>query len=284
MYDWDYITINVIEPGAPLTVSADGPGLGDGYETLVGEPVQLSGYAYGGDGVYYWSWDFGDGSAGSNIQNPTHVYDAPGTYTVTLTVTSSGETASDTAEVVVYDVEELLVNVGHDLDTIVGIDNLFSVSVKGGRAPYSYLWDFGDGATSTVASPVHVFTNLGEYVVEVTVTDSLGKSKSDKSMVSVVEDTTIEQCEILSVSGGLGIKASISSGDEPVDWSIDVDGGIVLLGGHNSGNIPEKSEQTIQIPLTFGFGKVEITVTANNLIEKRTAYLVGPFFLGVREI
>ncbi len=283
MYDWDYVTIHVLEPGAPLTVSADGPGL-SGYETLVGDPVQLFGQAYGGDGVYTWSWDFGDDSAGSSIQNPTHAYDAPGTYTATLTVTSGSETASDTAEVVVYDVEELLVNVGHDLDTIVGIDNLFTVSVKGGRAPYSYLWNFGDGATSTVANPVHVFTSPGEYVVEVTLTDSLGKSKSDKSMVSVVEDTTIEQCEILSVSGGFGVKVSISSGDEPVDWSIDVDGGIVLLGGHNSGNIPKKSEQAVQIPLTIGFGKVDITVTVNDLVEKRSAFLLGPFFLGVREI
>ncbi len=32
-----------------------------------------------------WSWDFGDGSAAATVQNPTHTYAAPGTYSVTLT-------------------------------------------------------------------------------------------------------------------------------------------------------------------------------------------------------
>ena len=32
-----------------------------------------------------WSWDFGDGNS-SNIQNPTHIYNAPGNYLVTLTL------------------------------------------------------------------------------------------------------------------------------------------------------------------------------------------------------
>jgi len=41
-----------------------------------------------------WAWDFGDG-AGSSLQNPSHTYDAPGTYTVTLTVANSG--GSDSA-------------------------------------------------------------------------------------------------------------------------------------------------------------------------------------------
>lgn len=36
-----------------------------------------------------WEWDFGDGS-GSTAQNPTHVYSAPGQYTVKLTTTSAG--------------------------------------------------------------------------------------------------------------------------------------------------------------------------------------------------
>lgn len=38
-----------------------------------------------------WLWDFGDGS-GSDLQNPTHTYQFPGTYTVTLYVyTASAE-------------------------------------------------------------------------------------------------------------------------------------------------------------------------------------------------
>ena len=38
-----------------------------------------------------WNWDFGDGSQ-STLQNPSHTYPVPGTYTVSLTVTGSGGT------------------------------------------------------------------------------------------------------------------------------------------------------------------------------------------------
>lgn len=42
-----------------------------------------------------WSWDFGDGST-STAQLPHHVYDTPGTYTVSLTVTNASGTDTRT--------------------------------------------------------------------------------------------------------------------------------------------------------------------------------------------
>lgn len=37
-----------------------------------------------------YSWDFGDGSPGDLRQNPSHVYTAPGTYAVTVTISEDG--------------------------------------------------------------------------------------------------------------------------------------------------------------------------------------------------
>jgi immune inhibitor A len=48
----------------------------------------------GGNGVYSYSWDFGDQSSVSTAKNPTHEFSSSGTYTVTVTVT---DTASNTA-------------------------------------------------------------------------------------------------------------------------------------------------------------------------------------------
>ena len=47
----------------------------------------------GGNGVYSYSWDFGDQSSISTAKNPTHEFSSSGTYTVTVTVT---DTASNT--------------------------------------------------------------------------------------------------------------------------------------------------------------------------------------------
>lgn len=46
-----------------------------------------SGGAAGVPGLDGWAWDFGDGSANGTTQNPSHTYNAPGTYDVTLTIT-----------------------------------------------------------------------------------------------------------------------------------------------------------------------------------------------------
>ncbi|HEX6139532.1 MAG TPA: PKD domain-containing protein [Candidatus Limnocylindria bacterium] len=43
-----------------------------------------------GCAVSGWVWDFGDGSAISTLQNPTHIYTRNGLFQVTLTVTSPG--------------------------------------------------------------------------------------------------------------------------------------------------------------------------------------------------
>src|SRR5690606_11613428 len=43
-----------------------------------------------------YNWDFGDGTGNSAVANPGHVYNAPGTYTVTLTVSNSAGTDVET--------------------------------------------------------------------------------------------------------------------------------------------------------------------------------------------
>ena len=56
-------------------------------------------------------------------------------------------------------------------DSSVDEDIVFSSNVSGGDMPYTYLWDFGDGATSTAENPTHTYTATGTYDVVLTVTD-----------------------------------------------------------------------------------------------------------------
>ncbi|GLX79801.1 collagenase [Thalassotalea insulae] len=49
----------------------------------------------------------------------------------------------------------------------------------------SYLWDFGDGTTSTLANPSHSYTQAGEYNVSLKVTDNQGAHHSDLTTVTI---------------------------------------------------------------------------------------------------
>lgn len=48
--------------------------------------------------IVNWNWDFGDESAGSTATNPSHTYEAAGTYRVTLTVTDDGGATATRAQ------------------------------------------------------------------------------------------------------------------------------------------------------------------------------------------
>ena len=49
----------------------------------------------------------------------------------------------------------------------------------------SYLWDLGDGSTSTEANPRHSYAKAGTYTIKLTVTDATGKQTSFEDSVNV---------------------------------------------------------------------------------------------------
>lgn len=89
--DSEMCTVTVEEPPAPasiVSVSADE----ESFQLCEPTEVDFRANVRGDEPVDY-EWNFGDGST-SEASNPSHVYDTPGTYTVTLTVTN--EVGSDT--------------------------------------------------------------------------------------------------------------------------------------------------------------------------------------------
>ncbi len=54
----------------------------------------------------------------------------------------------------------------------------FTAEVSGGFAPYSYLWDFGDGETSVEKLPSHSYKKAGPYSITLKVTDDKGYANS----------------------------------------------------------------------------------------------------------
>ncbi|MBN1618225.1 PKD domain-containing protein, partial [Candidatus Dojkabacteria bacterium] len=141
------------------------------------------------EGIISWSWDFGDGTT-STVQNPTHNFHV-GTYTVSLTVGESdgdNDTETKTAYIIVARPANKvpIADAGGPYNGIEGITISFdgSNSSDSDGTIVSYLWDFGDGQTSTDQNPTHIYVQNGTYPVALTVTDD--DSATDTGITSAV--------------------------------------------------------------------------------------------------
>lgn len=90
-----------------------------------------------------------------------------------------------------------------------------------------------------------------------------------------------EYSPIKEVRGGLSISAALSSDENPLNWSITVDGK-TLFGGKFNGTIPPYSYKIVRLGFAIGVGKVNITITANDFKKYYSAFMFGPFFSNVR--
>ncbi|PKQ22127.1 MAG: cell surface protein, partial [Actinobacteria bacterium HGW-Actinobacteria-5] len=122
--------------------------------------------------VASYLWNFGDGGS-STLAEPTHSYAAAGTYSVTLTVTDN-EGGTDTATQNVTAIANQLPTASFtSVVSKQSVSFTSSASDPDGTVA-SYLWDFGDGGTSTLANPGHTYASVGTFQVSLTVTDDNG--------------------------------------------------------------------------------------------------------------
>jgi gliding motility-associated-like protein len=125
--------------------------------------------------IISWAWDFGDGNT-STVQNPTHTYATPGTYTVTLTVTTDKGCVSVvlSQQITVYSKPnaDFLVPEVCLSDTWAQFTDLSTATPP--DVVTAWAWDFGDGGTSTLQNPQHSYTAVGSYNVTLTVTTNRG--------------------------------------------------------------------------------------------------------------
>jgi PKD repeat protein len=125
-----------------------------------------------GGGVTVWKWDFGDKTSGT-VQNPAHTYTKPGIYSVTLITSNEFGSGQIT--------KSSLINAGvapdaeYIAETREG-DPPLTVRFRDFSSghPLTWLWSFGDGATSTEKDPVHIYTKEGSYTTQLYVANAFG--------------------------------------------------------------------------------------------------------------
>ena len=133
-----------------------------------------------------WAWDFPGGNPTSSTeQNPSIVYDQPGTYEVSLTVTNSfGENTLTQTNYI-------------EVGTVPSVD--FDYEDTGNGATYdftnnsvngtSYFWEFGDGGTSEEVNPTYTYETPGEYTVTLQVTNDCGTVTTEQVIVIIFTST-----------------------------------------------------------------------------------------------
>ncbi|MBK7872748.1 MAG: PKD domain-containing protein [Saprospiraceae bacterium] len=124
--------------------------------------------------IVSWKWDFGDGNT-SNAQNPTHTYASTGVFFVKLTVRTA-DCTSTTSMIVFVDPNAIYENECNALFLPLLYVDSMQVFFRNLSSPdaVAFLWNFGDGSTSTERDPFHTYGSADTYEVSLTATTANG--------------------------------------------------------------------------------------------------------------
>lgn len=187
--DTSTVTINVAtENEAPVAKANANPKSGTA-------PLTVSfnaGSSTDDNGIQSYSWDFKDGDSSSQ-KNPQHTFTEAGTYVVQLTIEDEeGLENTDTVTITVDAAPNNEAPIAKINATPLSGDAPLEVSFTGSNSSddtgiEKYSWNFKDGGNSSGTNPDHTFTEAGEYLVELTVTDEDGLSDKASVTISVNE-------------------------------------------------------------------------------------------------
>jgi PKD repeat protein len=147
--------------------------------------------------VTSWTWSFGDGdTTGRHERNPRHIYNSPGLFSVTLQ--ASNPYASDYLTIPDYIHVYECPAADFDADSTCGEVPLpVTFSDLSGGVVRDWFWDFGDGATSLLPNPMHVYRTPGIYDVTLSISgpggaDTLAKQDFIDALPSFVVLTSFD--------------------------------------------------------------------------------------------
>ncbi|XP_021106964.1 polycystin-1 isoform X5 [Heterocephalus glaber] len=118
---------------------------------------------------YHYTWDFGiEDTAPTRAWGPEAImiYQDPGSYLVTVTVSNNVSAANDSALVEVQEpmvVTGIRVNSSHVLE----LQQPYLFSAMGHGHPTTYLWELGDGTQLEGPEVTHIYNSMGDFTVRV---------------------------------------------------------------------------------------------------------------------
>ncbi len=183
-----------------------------------------------------YTWDFGDG-INSTDEDPVHVFDGPGTYTVQLVAEDQCGTREKSFEVELAQCNEVIADFSNAADA-------YSVNFSNNSVgSNSYLWDFGDGiGTSSDENPTYTYSQLGNYDVQLISHDGCDA------------DTLTQRIQLMPlnthIAPSLTIHPNPSNGIIALGFGQGFSGEVQLMG--LNGAILKRANVAGELELTFG--------------------------------
>lgn len=217
--------------------------------------------------IVSFAWRFGDGTTGAGLA-PTHVYAAPGSFAVELTVVDeSGASGSVSRTVDVTD--------GTNLPPVAS----FTAECNGSTCTFdasgswdpdgpiaSYNWNFGDGTDGFGHHVTHTYAAAGTYNVTLTVTDHHGATSARTASVTVLAALHIGDLDgakdVQKKSWIASVNITVHDGGHRAAVNARVDG---LWSSGDSGSCFVDSHGTCTIATYIPISKPSVTFTVQSV-------------------
>jgi len=287
------VTVEIVEGGPVADAGPD--------RTVIGMSAVLDGSGSfdpnGGPITYAWSAENALGQAltgafdDPTLEQPTFAPTPDGAFTVTLTVTktSDGQTAADSAAVVLTDPSDLLpvADAGPDLVGRVGEP----VTLQGGASadpegePLDYSWETLSAPEQVsisdvgAATPSFTPSTSGTFVFELTVAVAGAESKPDTVTVTVIDDLgSAVQRAPAAVARAIGLERSVFLEDDPDVSSDDPPTFVFEDGVEREGSVVDVADEPADDPAPGDVdGMIEVRIVVGGAL---TATVYAPAVTG----
>ncbi len=192
-----------------------------------------------GDGVWDTPW-----SRGKVAQ---HQYDDPGNYTVALEVRDPGGATNVTqGSLTVLPLPLALSVIPSVHQGTAPFTITFSAYASGGKRPYAYSWDFGDGTTGKGPTATHAYSRQGTFKIRLLATDALGNQATAVAAAKVFGPVAVAVSADVNtgtVPLTLALRALPTGGQPPITYHWDF--------GDGSESTAETPYHTYRVPGNF---------------------------------
>ena len=251
----DEITIQLSEiPTANFT--------SDKTTVLINEDIQFTDSTLGNPST--WRWEFGDGIT-SDEQNPVHTYYEEGSYTVSLFVSnSSGSDSITKTDYITVHKRPIALFTASSTNLAVG--EIITFTDQSLNNPTSWLWDFGNGDTSTDQNPTYAYNEVGTYTIALTVSNEYGDNTNTKSGYITIgrapdAEFSATPTEITEV---MNVEFTDESLNTPTSWNWDFGDGSSSTEQNPIHTYYDAGTYTVELTVSNAYGSDNITKT--NLI------------------